>query len=375
MEGRKRRRKSECVIGLLQQKSQKQKLNFRVSKNSELLTSDLLIRISEWTGLRTWAYLSLVRRDWHAVIQEQWLRRKNTFLSEECEREVRATLLFIKNETTFPLEWPLLLISSSLKEPPAEGSYRCADCFTSLPVKEPACPRERFVFLPKCSINWLACYDCQNNVDSWLHLIPTSEVKSKYRLSETRLEELRHQEEEEKETSDLIPLKKTNPHRPSGALMRLWWKAAIKRRLYHVFHPSRQAWRDYRDLLNSRKEKMKEKREQSVNDRRTQLCSALEVHGLTLRSDSMLCQAFIAGSREARSLEQVVQEMRRMAVIHQRLNFASLKIRGPRWQHHDSIWSQWTKHCSSSQPPLDPWSVSGNVAGFRYYFSNNKEWD
>ena len=56
--------------------------------------------------------------------------------------------------------------------------------------------------------------------------------------------------------------------------------------------------------------------------RREELQAALQVHGLSLRSDSRLCKAFVEETKRHKTLAETVQTMREMDWLHKNTNYA-----------------------------------------------------
>jgi len=111
-----------------------------------------------------------------------------------------------------------------------------------------------------------------------------------------------------------------NPHYKSAAPMRLYSERAVQIASHKKLGPCGLYFKKQQRISTGI---VRNERRESAQQKRTdELKSALEANGLTLRSDSAVCAAFISGSKQ-RNLRQCITLMKKAHILHQHTNYST----------------------------------------------------
>ncbi|KAJ3046121.1 hypothetical protein HDV00_003871 [Rhizophlyctis rosea] len=161
----------------------------------------------------------------------------------------------------------------------------------------------------KCSLSGdRVCRSCQKNLPSYKRMA-VSHAKSAFCLTE-------------KDVRSLPSLIVDNPHYRSSAPMRLYLVKHLRAASY-AKHGGAEGLEKKKEKNRVAAEKRRNTKKDNKVNRREDLEAALAAKGLELRSDSQRCANYIEGKGRL-SLEQVVEIMYRMHIIHEHSVYTEL---------------------------------------------------
>jgi hypothetical protein len=202
---------------------------------------------------------------------------------------------------------------------------------------------------PTSSINQFyripLCGDCQRHKDQYRCVTRTTAMRD-YCLKSKEVDKLEY-------------VSAPNPYYRSAAPMKLYLLSDV----VHV-----QGSRDV-DAIQQKKIESTEKRRNTIAGkqevRRNELVNALEMLGLVLRSDSELCDKYIKGSRDAWSLNALVDEMAFMKYLHEYTDYETrlekeVKHIADYNGYYNGIWREAAEYTKQryTRPTVWPWIIS-----------------
>lgn len=221
---------------------------------------------------------------------------------------------------------------------------RCLQCKKEMEVSQCLDVKNNFGFIPQALKDYTLIPICSKNCAyEWPYLkkITKTDATKRYSLNEKELSVIRH-------------IEKQNPCYRNAAPMKLFFESEVELAAMTKFKVANRG--ELLALLNQRREKratrteqMRRNKQLSNDERRKELKTVLEKHGLELRSDSQIAELYITNSKRAFTLDKSVELIRRAHVVHQHvgdyyrelLDIAYIQLKEDCWDDHESWSDSW----------------------------------
>lgn len=131
--------------------------------------------------------------------------------------------------------------------------------------------------------------------------------------------------------TDLEFKTRSNPYNPRGPPIRYYMVRDLRRVSAAKHAAKNTTLEEAAQKAAESKRKRQENRDAAEQTRREALSAALADHGLTLREDSRLCEAYISGRWQGvrggkRTMDEVVSRMRTMHILHEHTDYRNILI-------------------------------------------------